>query len=212
MKERAPLELPEVTIPASTYFDFQIVVILLAVITLTVGGAWVIIRTRERLRRRFSTEYVIFESEVSIDIGDEGLEIEYEDDVDGRLSMDMILNSASPRRMAFNIDKLPLLHIDRKPGNILERRGRKTLRLKPSQTSDADMAVVDIKDGRLTVSPYSSKKDAAKLITEFPPTRRRTLRLSELDLLSQSGVSTAPFMLQNSWRPLDTAELPEQGM
>lgn len=190
--------------------DFQTMIILLLGVVLIAAGVWFIRRTRKR-RRDSSMEYLILESEISIEIGDEGLEIEYEDEeADGRMSMEMILNSAPPQRLTFDIDNLPTFHIDRRSGNILERRGRKTLKLQPPQSGDADMAILDIKEGRLTVSPFSSRKDPAKVAAEFPRTRRRILNVGALDSATQAGISTAPYLLQSNWRPLDTDELPKE--
>lgn len=211
LKQRAPLELFKATSSAFAAIDYQMVIFILGALAVTAVGAWWILRERRNMRESSETEYLILESSVSIEIGDDGIEIEYDDNdeyYDGRGSYETVLNSAPAERLTFDMDNLPTFRVSCKPGNILERRGKKTLKLQPSSDGDADMALVDIREGRLTISPFSSKKEPGKLLGDFPPIRRRTPKVALFDGEIPPGIATAPHSLQNDWRPLDTGELP----
>ncbi|KAF2485144.1 hypothetical protein BDY17DRAFT_344043 [Neohortaea acidophila] len=194
----------------STSSSLQTIIPILALLLLAASCTLLDLRRRTRAQSADSTEYLILESEISIEIGDEGFDIEYEDaDGQGRISYETILKSATPHQWTFDIEHLPTLHVERQPGNILERRGRKTLKLRASGAGDADMALLDVKQGRLTLSPFSSRREGVRVVGEFPPPRRRTPRggMGERDVLV--GAATAPYHLEHIWRPLDTAELRE---
>jgi len=201
----------EVSESVQSGFDFKMVLASLGVIAMITLASCVALRARKRRQsQEESVEYLILESEVEIEIGDESVEIEYEDeDINGRMSLETVLKSAPAHRLAFDINKLPVLHIDRKMGNILERRGKKTLKLSGPESGEADMAFVDIKDGKLTLSPFSSRKEGFQTIPDFPITRKRTPKKLDLcDVRLPFEIATAPQMMEHSWRPLDTPELP----
>ena len=202
-EDTARILMQHTTGTTSTFFRNTIIG--LVAISIVVGGVWFITKKRSQLRESASKEYVILESEVSIEFGDEGLEIEYDDEnAEGRHSFETILGGDTPRSMAFEIDKLPSFHINRKSSSILERRGgKKTLILQASEGMDADMALLDIKDGRLTVSPFLSKKDGSRHFVDHP-TRRRTPRYPGEDSPEARGPTTAPHQLQDMWRPIDS--------
>lgn len=111
---------------ASMSASLKLVIIILACITLAFGLSWFILKTRARLRRNNGPEFMIFESDVSIEFGDEGEIIDVfpiAEEAEGRASFETILSSASPRRVMFDPDKLPAI-IARRKGSLLDRRGR----------------------------------------------------------------------------------------
>lgn len=202
--ETTPLKPRDIGPPSSSS---QTLLLFLALLLLATSATLLVLRIRNRnipISDSQPLEYLILESTISIEIGDEGFELEYSDDngsPTGRVSYETILNSATPQQLTFDIDKIPTLY---------ERRGRRVLKLRPAETGDADMALIDIKEGRLTVSPFSSRRDGVRVVTEFPPARRRTPRGYEGHEFGRSGIATAPHQLQSSWRPLDSAELPDE--
>lgn len=209
LEARAPLSSLDET-RLSSYINLSLQTIIglgLVIVLLSIALLQLLrVRLRQRTNGSQAVEYLILESEVSIEIGDEGVEIEYDDDDNGSVSMETYLSSAPPQHIAFDIDNLPVLHIDRTSGNILKRRGRQTMRLKASEVGDADMAMVDIRDGRLVVSPFSSRKEGAHLL-DSPITRRRTPRTISFHNASHPfEIATAPHSLESSWRPLDTPD------
>ena len=189
-------------------------IIALAAIALIVAGVWFIKSTRAQLREDASREYIILESEVSIEFGDDGVEIEYDEDgPEGRHSFETILGGEAPHRIAVEIDKLRAVRVNtRKNGGLLQRRGKKTLILRPSDHIDADMAIIQVEDGRLTLSPFSSKKEPSKAQTELPA-RRRTPKFPDSGVetcgstpstAGTTGTATAPLQSQRNWRKADS--------
>ena len=182
----------------------QLAIIALGAITFAFLGCWAFLRLRKRLRRGspVELEVMILESEISIDFGAD-IELGYGGKLTGsRASFETIVSPVSPGRMAFDIDKLPMFQIQPRSGGILERRGKKTLILKPSQNldSDVDMVFVDINDGRLTVSPFASKKVGSHIMLGSP-TRLRTAPLASTG--DSTPVPTALHRPQESWRPIE---------
>lgn len=204
--DRPGLDAFELTQLFAMRCDFQIITATLIIITLVVIAQWLISRVQQRSQATASTEYVILDSEVSIDIGDDRVELEYGNEVNGgRAKLETLSNSAPAQCKAFNIDNLPILHIDQKSDSISERRGRKTLMLQASKDSDADMAMIDVKDGRLTVFPFSSKRETFKLTPDTPKKRKPApKKLRFYDIQHPADIATAPYTLEGSWRPLDT--------
>ena len=198
--------------PLGMRYDVQILSATSIMIMVVVFGHWYISRVHQRPQASASIQYVILDSEVSIDIGEDLVELEYGNQVDGGgKSPETISNSAPTQCKAFNIDNLPILHIDQKFDSISESRARKTLMLQASNDIDADLAMIDVKDGTLTVFPFSSKRETFKLIPDNPKQRKPApKRLRFYDIQHPSDIATAPYTLERNWRPLDTPCLPRK--
>ena len=164
---RPALDLHRATISIAT--TLRILVIALAALTLALGCVWFLLRSRARTRHRrnLSTELIIFgsdpasdlmiyESDISISMIEEGLGIDFDSD-----DCETILSSASPRRIAFDDDKLPLMMAARK-GSILDRRGRNRIACDTSAYYNIDAVLTGTATG-----PLSGKLLICQPVTGF---------------------------------------------
>ena len=109
----------------------RVVILILAALTVCVGALYCLLRRPRRTTKLVipTTPLLVFESTVSIDFDDldddEGTVIDV-DFPEGRSSLETILSDGTPRRFTFDADKI-MPFIERRKGNILDRRGITTM-------------------------------------------------------------------------------------
>lgn len=138
--------------------SLRLVVIILAVLSVVCGALWLLLR-RTRIRLRVSNgsdrsaELLILESDISIEmVGEDGQGsiLDFEDVV-GRGSFETVLSSVSATKIAFDLEKLPVMM----RGEISERRGRGRLRCDTTASYNLDQ--VAISTGPLSGSTQAEK-------------------------------------------------------
>lgn len=138
--------------------SLRLILIFLAASSLVCGMLWLLMR-RTRIRLRVgngldrSAELLILESDISIEmVGEdgEGSVLDFEDII-GRGSFETVLSSVSATKIAFDLEKLPVMM----RGEISERRGRGRLRCDTTASYNLDQVAV-------STGPLSGSTQAEK--------------------------------------------------